>query len=390
MGEQYAAELEAAVKEKATLEGKLASADALLSQERKRAATQAEELRQAHETLEQYEKSGGRRNAGAVKVATERMRAEYGDKMQEMAQEKTNLVAQLENASATIEDERQRFAALNEQLSQAQAEIQKLEKQLSGSAGGSSDNAPVSQDDFAAQLQALTQEKASLIEQLERANASVAQERNLAAAVTEELRRARHKAQRGGAARDSGNAETESQSQYLEKMQEISTEKDALAGQLEKANRLLEEERQRFETLNEEVRRSRLETDQLERRLTEGGAGVDSEVIDQLRSQYAAKLEEIAQEKTDLAGRLEQASALLAQERQRFANASNGGSGSVDHAAIEQEVARVEGAIAEITQFIDDPSAQLAAVIRKNVERAELDAYLKGILFARGEMKGVC
>jgi uncharacterized protein involved in exopolysaccharide biosynthesis len=131
-----------------------------------------------------------------------------------------------------------------------------------------------------------------------------------------------------------------------------------------------------------------METEQLERRLAENRDSVDAEVLEQLRAQYASKLQEIAEEKTDLAGRLESASALLEHERERFSVAAGGVSDGVDRGAIEQEVARVEDAIAEITRFIDDPSAQLAAVIRKNVERAELDAYLKGILFARGEMKG--
>ena len=49
---------------------------------------------------------------------------------------------------------------------------------------------------------------------------------------------------------------------------------------------------------------------------------------------------------------------------------------------IETEIARVEELIKNISQLIDNPATELATVIRKNVERAELESYLKGIRFA--------
>jgi hypothetical protein len=51
---------------------------------------------------------------------------------------------------------------------------------------------------------------------------------------------------------------------------------------------------------------------------------------------------------------------------------------------ITAEVARIEDAIREIVALIDNPETELSMVIRKNVEKAELDAYLKGILFSLG------
>ena len=53
------------------------------------------------------------------------------------------------------------------------------------------------------------------------------------------------------------------------------------------------------------------------------------------------------------------------------------------------EIERVEHKIADISRMIDDPGSELSTVIRKNVERAELDAYLKGILFSMGRGKGL-
>jgi chromosome segregation ATPase len=49
---------------------------------------------------------------------------------------------------------------------------------------------------------------------------------------------------------------------------------------------------------------------------------------------------------------------------------------------LNQEMQRVEGLIKEISKLIEDPATELSAVIRKNVERAELESYLKGIRFA--------
>lgn len=46
------------------------------------------------------------------------------------------------------------------------------------------------------------------------------------------------------------------------------------------------------------------------------------------------------------------------------------------------EVERVEGLIKQISLLIEDSTTELSTVIRKNVERAELHAYLKGIRYA--------
>ena len=52
------------------------------------------------------------------------------------------------------------------------------------------------------------------------------------------------------------------------------------------------------------------------------------------------------------------------------------------HDALSGEIQRVEGLIKEISSLIDDPTTELSTVIRKNVERAELESYVKGIRFA--------
>jgi hypothetical protein len=44
-------------------------------------------------------------------------------------------------------------------------------------------------------------------------------------------------------------------------------------------------------------------------------------------------------------------------------------------------VARVQARLAEVTAIIDDPATELSVVIRKNVEKLELEAYLKGLRY---------
>jgi len=47
----------------------------------------------------------------------------------------------------------------------------------------------------------------------------------------------------------------------------------------------------------------------------------------------------------------------------------------------KDELARVQARLAEVTSVIDDPATELSVVIRKNVEKLELEAYLKGLRY---------
>jgi DNA repair exonuclease SbcCD ATPase subunit len=54
---------------------------------------------------------------------------------------------------------------------------------------------------------------------------------------------------------------------------------------------------------------------------------------------------------------------------------------STNTESIRAEVARIEGLIQEISKVVEDPDTELSVVIRKNVERAELESYLRGLRF---------
>lgn len=56
----------------------------------------------------------------------------------------------------------------------------------------------------------------------------------------------------------------------------------------------------------------------------------------------------------------------------------------LDVETMTKEVERVETLIAQISSLMEDPAVELSTIIRKNVERAELESYLKGIRFALG------
>jgi hypothetical protein len=134
----------------------------------------------------------------------------------------------------------------------------------------------------------------------------------------------------------------------------------------------------------------RLQIQQMERRLSETHQSVNSDVVDQLRRQYDDRIQEVIIQKTQLTEELKRASALLESERGRFMTATsreNPRNGNAD--SISAEVARVQTMILELGKRIEDPSTDLSTVIRKNVERAELNAYLKGIQYSTGNNRGI-
>jgi chromosome segregation ATPase len=143
-----------------------------------------------------------------------------------------------------------------------------------------------------------------------------------------------------------------------------------------------------------EETRSKLET-QLKTRIEEMTAGWESERsrlnneitrLTQTAAQWEAERSRLTTELEELA-RVQAATQVEAEKAFAAAKAatvsiSRPGASNADHEAIMKEMERVDVLIKEITVLIEDPSTELAAVIRKNVERAELESYLKGLRFA--------
>ena len=120
---------------------------------------------------------------------------------------------------------------------------------------------------------------------------------------------------------------------------------------------------------------------------------MNSEIVEQLRRQYDDRMQEVIQQKSALSEQLRGATSLLEAERVKLGAGEDSttriDTASLDSEIIDAEVARIQEMITGIAQLIDDPETELSTVIRKNVERAELDAYLKGILFSLGRGRGI-
>jgi chromosome segregation ATPase len=155
-------------------------------------------------------------------------------------------------------------------------------------------------------------------------------------------------------------------------------EKESLQRQFQDSKNSWDSERRR---LNSELER----LEQQLQRTSDKRERLSNEAVDQLRHQYEQRLQEAIQQKTQLAEELQTASSKLELERTRLSAPHQGTGSGVDAEAIAAEVSRVEGLLTQIIAIIDDPDTELSTVIRKNVEKAELDSYLKGILFALGK-----
>jgi len=148
----------------------------------------------------------------------------------------------------------------------------------------------------------------------------------------------------------------------------------------QKLEEALAEERTKFE-------------DQLKTKLADLKSEWESE-----RSRLSGEVSRVTQtatqwelERTRLTGEIEklarvQAATQLEAERaiaaMRAASTSKPGTASINTEALSKEIERVEGLVKQISDLIENPATELSIVIRKNVERAELESYLKGIRFA--------
>ena len=199
-------------------------------------------------------------------------------------------------------------------------------------------------------------------------DASVKVQQQLAT-TTKELQKLQESASNAPAATPpvSSDAVEQIRREYESKIANVTREKDQLQKQLLNAMK---------------------EIESLQRALSDSREQVNGEVMQQLRQQYDSKIQDMIQQKTNLAKELEAASALLQTERARFASeighSKAEGATATAVVALESEVKRIEEMIHDIVMMIEDPSTELATIIRKNVEKAELNAYLKGILFSMG------
>jgi len=106
-------------------------------------------------------------------------------------------------------------------------------------------------------------------------------------------------------------------------------------------------------------------------------AGVEWEAE---RTRLNVELEKLA--RLQAATQAEAQSAIMAMKAASSAAKTAKAGASINTDVLNAEIQRIEGLIKEISDLIENPATELSTVIRKNVERAELESYLKGIRFA--------
>jgi hypothetical protein len=113
------------------------------------------------------------------------------------------------------------------------------------------------------------------------------------------------------------------------------------------------------------------------------------ESAERLAKEYDRKIQDLMQQKMDLSQELNAAVERLEAERTRAAGSAAEKNENPRESVVLAEVGRIEGLLEQVTAIINDPGTELSMVIRKNVEQAELNAYLRGILFSIGKAESL-
>ena len=149
--------------------------------------------------------------------------------------------------------------------------------------------------------------------------------------------------------------------------------------QEEVARRFQTEMQSAMETLRSDFQAERdrwasesgVERDRLQKELQHAG-NIASELQVE-RAKLLAELERVKEESALEIGKLRAAG--------EAASAAAAAAAKVPAPSPKEEIARAQTKLAEVTKLIDDPATELSVVIRKNVEKLELEAYLKGLRY---------
>jgi transcription initiation factor IIF auxiliary subunit len=106
-------------------------------------------------------------------------------------------------------------------------------------------------------------------------------------------------------------------------------------------------------------------------------------------NQHTSTVAELQTEKSKLVAELQSVKDASVAEVKRVKSEAEAAVAAAVSSAIPQhsaddEITRVEAKLAAVIQLVEDPATELSVVIRKNVEKLELEAYLKGLRFASG------
>ena len=115
------------------------------------------------------------------------------------------------------------------------------------------------------------------------------------------------------------------------------------------------------------------ERNRAQQRLADAASECEQQVIgavNKVRAELTQEIESLRQQVED------------AKQAAAMAQAAASAQASSDRSqAVQAEIALVEALMHEISQLVESPRTELSVVIRKNVERAELQSYLRGLRF---------
>jgi hypothetical protein len=172
----------------------------------------------------------------------------------------------------------------------------------------------------------------------------------------------------------------------LERMREAAgaweTEREVLYAECERA-------RQMIEQLKREHELALAETDEaaaiaLERQIAGAVERVRAELTAQFeadRATLVADRNRAQQRLADVAAEYETQLAEVRNEQAARPAPEPPRPQSVEMEKIQAEITRVENAMLSISEVVENPETELSVIIHKNVERAELESYLRGLRF---------
>jgi chromosome segregation ATPase len=351
--EQFELELTRVAKEKTEVEQAYLRAKTEWEQEKLKMAGEMVKLRTAAQIMGRPVPKG---DTPETNPKVRDLQNQLKDNLSQWNAERGQLVAQnqrLEDAARRWDTERRQLSdhagQLQEALTHAEAKVQAFEV-----AARKPNPAKVQVEELKRNLEEANNENESLERQLKEVRGTWESERRRLTADMEKLRR---------------------------DIQQLSENHDN--GNNEALHKAFEEDRKKWESEQRGLTSQIAELQQRLEQISKKGTQVSNEVLDQLRQQYEQRLQEALQQKSKLAEELHSASELLKAERSRTDDGSKDGDG-FDGLAVQSEISRVEGELNEIVAVIENPNTDLSIVIRKNVEKAELDSYLRGILFTLG------
>ena len=241
-----------------------------------------------------------------------------------------------------------------------EASISKLETSLSASASKVDPSEPDAlREELEARIRTATQAQADVEQRFEAASAEWKTEKQELDKTALELN-----ASLAENASRIDQAELDAmKDELLSKLTESEEKRTLLEGEQKAAADQWENERSRLKQQLEE----------LEKNAKAAGNASETELREKLSLEYEWKIQELTFQKDQ-----------LEQKSSATGRVPSGAEGDTD---ISEEIAGIDVQLAELTSFIDDPKSALSAVIRKNVERAELEAYRRGLSLRTDRVK---